>query len=94
MSIKPEDTDRAVATGDRRDEQHYEPDPDQLVKIRATFKPDGPLPPQEHSANSDIVEAQAGPPIEDVAVVPPGPSVWDARPPEDDDSYIGDRAAH
>jgi hypothetical protein len=84
MSTEPEDANGKVATGDRREDLHYEADPDQLVKVRATFKPGDPLPPQEHSANSDIDAGPAGPPIEDVAVSPPGPSVWDARPPEDE----------
>jgi hypothetical protein len=101
MTANPKDGS-GVASGDRRDELHYEPDPDQLVKIRATFKPDDPLPPQEHSAASEAGVPGAGPPIQDVAVVADGPSVWDARPSEagddknpasDDDSRIGARAA-
>jgi hypothetical protein len=83
-----------VATGDRRDEVHYERDPDQLLKVRATFKPDEPLPPEEHSANTDVVGAQAVPPVQDVAVVAPRPSVWDARPPEDDKERSGNPTGH
>ena len=101
MTANPKDGS-GVASGDRRDELHYQPDPDQLVKIRATFKPDDPLPPQEHSAASEAGAAGAGPPIQDVAVAADGPSVWDARPSDadddrdptgDDDSRIGPRAA-
>jgi hypothetical protein len=74
-----------VATGDRREEMHYEPDPDQLVVARATVKPKTPLPPDEHTAAVDHGELNAEPPIGDVRVVPPSPSVWDARPPDDED---------
>ena len=94
MSTDPKDSDRTVATGDRRDTLHYERDPAQRLKMRATFKPDAPLPPEEHSAASESGETPDGPPIEDVVVTPPDPSVWDARPAEDDDSVIGARAAH
>jgi len=98
MTTDPKDPDRTVATGDRRDELHYEADPDQLVKVRAIEKPGGPLPPEEHSGASEAGVQRDGPPIQDVAVAPSGPSVWDARPTEDDedddDSSIGARAAH
>lgn len=70
-----------VATGDRRDDVQFEPDPDQLVRMRATFKPEGPLPPEEHSAASERGEdSRSRPPVQDVRVAAPGPSVWDARP--------------
>jgi hypothetical protein len=72
-----------IATGDRREEIHFEPDPDQLVVARHLVRPAGPLPPQEHTPNSAAVEADV-PPIEDVRVAPDGPSVWDARPPAED----------
>jgi hypothetical protein len=89
MTTEPNETDREIATGDRREDVHYEPDPDQLVKMRATFKPDGPLPPQEHSASSTVAGDQDTPPLQDVAVAASGPSVWDARPPEDDEEPSG-----
>lgn len=71
----------AVATGDRRQEMRYEDDPAQLARVRHTFVPDHPLPPQEHSA---AVErgTPLSPDVTDVAEVKPSPSVWDARPPE------------
>jgi hypothetical protein len=75
-----------VATGDRRDEMHYEPDPDQLVVARFLRRPETPLPP-------DIQPADAVPPpppevsaVEDVRVAPQSPSVWDARPPPAEDA--------
>ena len=77
---KPDPTSEPVATGDRRDEVRLQPDPDQLVRLRATFRPDAPLPPDEQSASSEAGERGAAPPIEDVAVAKPSPSVWDARP--------------
>ena len=86
MSTDPKHPDSEVATGDRRDELHYERDPDQLVKVRATFTPEGPLPPQESPTGTGAAEPQGGPPIEDVVVAAPGPSVWDARPPEDEEA--------
>jgi hypothetical protein len=73
-----------VATGDRRETMRYEPDPDQLVRVRSTFSPTAPLPPDLPTARED--EAQrfsAVPPVEDAAVVPEEPSVWDARPPDE-----------
>lgn len=73
-----------IATGDRRDKVRLEPDSDQLVKMRATFKPDAPMPPDEQSEASEAGYREAAPPVEDVAVAPPDdPSVWDARPVED-----------
>jgi len=78
---KPDIPSEPIATGDRREDVRLQPDPDQLVRMRATFKPDAPLPPEEQSASSDAGEGQsAAPPVEDVAVAAPGPSVWDARP--------------
>jgi hypothetical protein len=87
--------DGEVAHGSRRDEAHFEPRSDRVAVARFTEKPAGPLPPEEHSAQSD---AGAGvsqvPPIEDVRVVKPGPSVWDARPPEDDEPRSGNPTGH
>jgi len=74
-----------VATGDRRDKVRLEPDRDQLVKMRATFRPDAPMPPDEQSEASQDGYREAAPPVEDVAVAPPDdPSVWDARPADDE----------
>jgi hypothetical protein len=78
-----------VATGDRRGEIHYEPDPHQLVVARHLAKPSEPLPPQMQTPGEAPVGAGA-PPIEDVAVAADGPSVWDARPPADDAEKSGD----
>jgi hypothetical protein len=74
-----------VATGDRRDEVGFEADPNQLVRARFLRKPDGAPPPDEHTARVDAgaEPVEAGPPVEDVAVAPERPSVWDARPAED-----------
>lgn len=76
---KPEDRD--VATGDRREDMHFEPDPDQLVRARFTAKP-ARLPPEQEE---NLAMPRSGaeftePPVADVAVAAPGPSVWDARP--------------
>ena len=83
-----------VATGDRRDEVHYEPDPDQLVVARFLRRPETPLPP-------DIQPADAVPPpppeallVEDVRVAPESPSVWDARPPPEDAAKSGNPTGH
>lgn len=70
-----------IATGDRCEEIHFEPDPDQLVVVRHEVRPRGPLPPQDPSA---AVGTAGAPPVEDVRIVPPAPSIWDARPPDAD----------
>ncbi|MDB5434456.1 MAG: hypothetical protein JWR47_713 [Phenylobacterium sp.] len=73
--------DEPVATGNRRDEAHYEPDPDQLVRARFLAKPADPLPAEMATARVEAGKrAETGPPVEDVAVAPDTPSVWDARP--------------
>lgn len=73
--------DEPVATGDRRDEAHYEADPDQLVRARFLEKPAGRMPPDMATGRVEAGEvAGASPPVEDVAVAPDTPSVWDARP--------------
>ena len=73
-------SDEPIATGDRRDEAHYEARPDQLLAARFTAKPAEPLPPQEHTGRVDAgVATEDGPPVEDVAVLPPAPSVWVAQ---------------
>jgi hypothetical protein len=72
----------AVASGDRHAEIHFEPDPNQLVVARHLAKPQGPLAPDMQGPAQAAADADV-PPVEDVAVAPEGPSVWDARPPED-----------
>ena len=73
--------DEPVATGDRRGEAHYEPDPGQLVRACFLVKPTNPLPADMATARVEAgLRAETGPPIEDVAVAPDAPSVWDARP--------------
>jgi hypothetical protein len=82
--------DQPVATGNRRDEAHYEPDPEQLVRARFLVKPTEPLPPDMATGLVEAGErAEAGPPIEDVAVAPDTPSAWDARPPGADPAEPG-----
>jgi hypothetical protein len=90
MTPDPVDTGASepVATGDRHDEVHFEADPNQLVVARHLAKPDTPLPAQDDGPNQLASEGDV-PPVEDVAVAPESPSVWDARPlsrgvPEDD----------
>jgi hypothetical protein len=74
-----------VATGDRRDEAHYEPDPDQLVRARFLVRPTEPPPPDEHTGRVDQgLPAEEGPPVEDLRIPPPSASVWDARPADED----------
>ena len=73
-----------VATGNRRETMHYEADPNQLVRMRASDKPHAPMPPDVPTSRADEpLRSSAAPPVEDVAVVPEEPSVWDARPPEE-----------
>jgi hypothetical protein len=84
--MTPEDPPpEPVATGDRRDEARLEPDPDQLVRAAFLARPRSPPPPDEHTGRVDAgVAAEPGPPVEDLRVAPPSPSVWDARPPDQD----------
>jgi hypothetical protein len=78
----PESESEPVATGDRRDEAHYEPDPDQLVRAAFLQRPTKPPPPDEHTGRVDAgLAAEQGAPVEDLRVAPSSPSVWDARPP-------------
>jgi hypothetical protein len=95
---EPSPDSEPVATGDRREEVHYEPDadPDQKVRARFVFHPDEPPPPDEHTGRVDAgLPAEEGPPVEDLAIAPPSPSVWDARPPEDDvDQRSGNPTGH
>jgi len=70
-----------IATGDRRDEVHFEADPNQLVVMRTLVRPDGPLPLQITTQGAGDAAQADTPPVEDVRVAPQSPSVWDARPP-------------
>ncbi|CAN7349797.1 hypothetical protein LJR225_002076 [Phenylobacterium sp. LjRoot225] len=72
-----------IATGDRQDEIHFEPDPDQLFVVRHEVRPRGPLPPQD--PNGAAAASADAPPVEDVRILPEEPSVWDARPLEADE---------
>lgn len=82
-------TEQEVATGDRFEEVHFEPDPNQLVVAKHLVKPDRLA--NDLQTNAEDVDASAAdrPPIEDVLAppeAPDAPSVWDARPvPEDKD---------
>ena len=80
--IEPTTVPVPVATGDRRDEVHFESDPAQLVVAKHLVKPDTPLPLDVTSERADDVTAtdEDVPPVEDVLVAPEAPSVWDARP--------------
>ncbi|RAK56420.1 hypothetical protein [Phenylobacterium deserti] len=83
-----------IDTGNRREQVHYEPAAEGLVKAKFTEHPQGPLPPQEQSQASDLGETPPQPHIGDVAVAPPGSSVWDARPPADDEERSGNPTGH
>lgn len=73
-----------VATGDRHEEAHLEPDKDQLVRAEFLTRPVEPPPPDEHTGRVDEgLPAEQGPPVEDLRVAPASPSVWDARPPDE-----------
>jgi hypothetical protein len=84
-----------IATGDRHEEVHFEADPAQLVVAKHLMKPDQPLPldlqpsdPPGGASETDF------PPVEDVLVAPEAPSVWDARPAEDDAGERGKPLGH
>jgi hypothetical protein len=74
--------DGLIATGDRREQIHFEADKDQMVVARHLSRPDGPLPPQEATPGAAATVADS-PPVEDVRVAPDESSVWDARPTDD-----------
>lgn len=88
-----EPTPVEVATGDRREEVHFEPDAGQLVVAKHLVKPDRPLPPDVTPESADDVAATQAdvPPVEDALVAPDAPSVWDARPPADESGISTDR---
>ena len=81
----PNQSQDPVDTGNRRDEAHYESDPDQLVRASFTFEPGAPLPAQEQSEASENGVAGAQPGLQDVGVTRDQSSAWDARPVEDHD---------
>ncbi len=70
------DSNATVAHGDRREEVHYEPDPGQLTRVSHRVKP-SVLPPDEITGDAP---AGATDVVQDAAIVPPAPSVWDAAP--------------
>lgn len=83
MRDTPTSSDDRIATGDRREEVHYERRENGELRAQHLKKPANPLPPQMETA--DGPSAAAGPPVEDVAAASEGPSAWDARPVTDDD---------
>jgi hypothetical protein len=91
---RPIDLEEAVdvAFGDRREEIHFEPDPEQLVVASHLVRPASPVL-EDETAGARAVEADV-PPVEDVRVAPEGPSVWDARPPADDADEDGEPTGH
>lgn len=74
--------DPGVATGDRREDVHFETRDNGEVRVAHLKKPTGPLP--QHMTAVGGPALPSGVPVEDVAVAPDGPSVWDARPAEDE----------
>ncbi len=80
MSDTPENPE-PVATGDRRDEVHFERRANQQLRMRATFPVEGPLP-RELTPGADAAGAPSPDLPTDVAAPKDGPSVWDARPEE------------
>ncbi len=72
-----------VARGTRREETHYEADSDQGLRISHGFKPNGPLPADEQT-DRPVADAPDAP-VQDVNVVKPSPSVWEARADERDE---------
>lgn len=85
-----------VATGNRREELHYEPDPDpdQMVAVKSLHRPTGSTPPEEQSESYETGEIAGEPYVGDVRVAPDGPSVWDARPPADEEPRSGNPTGH
>ena len=82
MSDTP-DPPEPVATGDRRNEVHFERRANRQLRVRATFPPDAPLP-RELTPEADQ-EGEPAPDLAiDVAVIPQAPSAWDARPADEE----------
>lgn len=73
------EADMTVAHGRRNDGAHYEPDPDQGVKLVHQVAVEEP-------AQQMAYSERRTPNVSETAIVSPGPSVWDARPPEDEDA--------
>ena len=71
-----------IAHGDRADAVRYEPDPDQIVRVRHTQRPTTELPPDIPSDRSDEAARYTSPDVAEVALPPFGPSVWEALPEE------------
>lgn len=81
--------DGRVATGDRREEIHFERDEDGQLRAAHLKRPSEPLPPQMET--TDGADGATNPAVEDVAVAPEGPSAWDARPINDGHDHPGKR---
>jgi hypothetical protein len=77
------DSNPHVAQGDRRETVHYEPDLDQLTRVSDLVKP-MVLRPDEMTRDPP---AGGAPVVQDAAMVPPGPSAWEAAPDEADDDH-------
>jgi hypothetical protein len=69
-----------IAHGDRAEAVRYEPDPDQLVRVRHTQRPSAQLPPDIPSDRDDEAARYTSPDLAEVALPPFGPSVWEALP--------------
>jgi hypothetical protein len=80
-----DDIPEPVATGDRRDEVHFEPAAKGGVKAAHLVRPEGQPPPDGDSAAQQMGELAPEPSVFDVRVAPEGPSAWDARPVDDED---------
>jgi hypothetical protein len=76
---RPERSPEPVATGDRRDEVHFERRANQQLRMRATFPVEGPLP-RELTPEADATDLPSPDLPTDVAAPKDAPSVWDARP--------------
>jgi len=83
----PEDDNaQPVAVGDRREEVHFERRDDGRLRAAHLTKP-GALSPD--LAAAEPLKAPPGPPVQDVASAPDGPSTWDARPVDDGHEHPG-----
>lgn len=82
-------SDDRVATGDRREEVHYEQRPGGELRADHLKKPAGPLPPDMAAAEDPVDQPEV--PVQDVAVDRETRSVWDARPVDDGHEHPGKR---
>jgi hypothetical protein len=82
------DSDHRVAHGSRRGSGHYVADADQIVRVSHLDRP-AVLPPEEATANSEVSTNI----VQDVGIVRPEPSVWDASPQTPDDPAKDDPGA-